>query len=246
MARFTDKYAVITGAAKGISKASTLLMAQQGLKGAIIADMNEEMAKKTACEIYEKTGCICHAFKVDVSKPKDIEALFSFARETLPAVDILVNGAGIFPHISIEDLDAEKWDHCMNINLRGTHLCSREAVTMMKAQQYGRIINIASLAARIGGTTAVYSATKGGVIALTKSYAYQLGKYNITANCICPGIIHTDMTADRSWDSMIPQTPLGRLGEVGDVADLIAFLASDEAKYITGTSIDINGGYYMA
>lgn len=247
MAQFTDKYAVLTGAAGGISKATALLMAQRGLKGAIIADLKKELAEKSAKEIQDQTGSICHGFAVDIANPKEIEALFKFAGEKFPTIHILLNGAGVCPTTPIEELDADKWDWCMNINLRGAHLCVREAIKFMKPQKYGKIVNIASVAARIGGIASAvsYAASKGGLVTATKCYAKVLGKFNINVNAVCPGVIKTAMTANTDYSGTIATIPLGRLGETDDVSEVIAFLASDESKYITGCGIDVNGGSFM-
>ena len=133
----------------------------------------------------------------------------------------------------------------MNINLRGAHLCVREAVKTMKEQRYGKIINISSLAARIGGiaSSVSYAASKGGLLAATKSYAKLLGTYGINVNAVCPGAVHTAMTAQTVYTA--DQIPLGRLGGTSDIAGVVAFLASDDAAYITGASLDVNGGQFM-
>lgn len=242
---FEGQYAIVTGGAGGIGFESARVLAQRGLSGVILADLNLEAAEKSAAQLEQETGCRCYAFKVNVAVPADIEALFAFAREKMPGLHILVNCAGVCPTTPLEDLDADKWDWCMNINLRGAHLCVREAIKTMKEQHYGRIINIASIAARIGGiaSSVSYAASKGGLLTATKSYAKLLAPYGINVNAVCPGVIRTPMTADTdySWD----QIPLGRLGETSDVAGVIAFLASEDSKYITGIGLDVNGGQYM-
>jgi 3-oxoacyl-[acyl-carrier protein] reductase len=133
----------------------------------------------------------------------------------------------------------------MDINLRGAHLCVREVIKIMEKQKYGKIINISSAAARIGGiaSSVSYAASKGGLLSATKSYAKVLGTYNINVNAVCPSVINTNMTANTNYSAA--GIPLGRLGETEDVAEVIAFLASDASKYITGQGIDINGGSYM-
>ena len=228
---FEGKYAIVTGGAGGISFESAKILAQKGLSGVVLADLNIEQATESAKKLEEETGCSCYPCQVDVSKPEDIEHLFEFALEKMPTFHILVNGAGVCPTTPIEDLDADKWDWCMNINLRGAHLCMREAIKTMKKQKYGKIVNISSVAARIGGiaSSVSYAASKGGLLSATKSYAKVLGEYNINVN--------TNYSA--------AGIPLGRLGETEDVAEVIVFLASDASKYITGQGIDINGGSYM-
>ena len=221
---FEGKYAVVTGGAGGISYEAAKTLAKKGLSGVVLADLNIEQATESAKKLEEETGCHCYPCKVDVSNPEDIEHLFEFALEKMPAV---------------------KWDWCMNINLRGAHLCVREAIKTMKKQKYGKIVNISSVAARIGGiaSSVSYAASKGGLLSATKSYAKVLGTYNINVNAVCPSVINTNMTANTNYSAA--GIPLGRLGETEDVAEVIAFLASDASKYITGQGIDINGGSYM-
>lgn len=242
--RFTGKYAVVTGGARGISFAAAERMASEGLAGVVLADLNGDQAKDSAEALRQRYGCEAHGIAVDVSKPESIEALFTQVSTLFPRLDILVNGAGVCPTTPLEDLDADKWDWCMNINLRGAHLCVREAIKPMKAQGSGAIVNIASLAARIGGiaSSVSYAASKGGLMTATYSYAKLLGQYGIRVNAVCPGVIHTAMTAGTDYSAA--GIPLGRLGETDDVAGVIAFLASDEARYITGQGIDVNGGTY--
>ncbi|KAB8286806.1 3-oxoacyl-ACP reductase [Bifidobacterium ramosum] len=243
--RFAGKYAVVTGGARGISYASAERMAVEGLAGVILADLNGEQAEQSASALDERYGCKAYGIKVDVAKPHSVEALFARTGELFPRLDILVNGAGACPTTPIEDLDADQWDWCMNINLRGAHLCVREAITTMKPQRSGAIVNIASLAARIGGiaSSVSYAASKGGLLTATRSYAKLLGQYGIRVNAVCPGVINTAMTAGTGYTAA--GIPLGRLGETDDVAGVIAFLASDDACYITGQGIDVNGGVYM-
>lgn len=242
---FEGKYAVVTGGAGGISYEAAKTLAKKGLAGVVLADLNIEQATKSAKKLEEETGCHCYPWKVDVSNPEDIEHLFEFALEKMSTVHILINGAGVCPTTPIEDLDADKWDWCMDINLRGAHLCVREVIKIMKKQKYGKIINISSVAARIGGiaSSVSYAASKGGLLSATKSYAKVLGTYNINVNAVCPSVIKTNMTANTNYSAA--GIPLGRLGETEDVAEVIVFLASDASKYITGQGIDINGGSYM-
>ncbi|TWH45525.1 SDR family NAD(P)-dependent oxidoreductase [Sporomusa sp. KB1] len=242
---FKGKYAVITGAAGGICKDTALCLAERGAAGIMIADLNYEKALATAQEIEDATGSRCLAFATDVSKPADIAALFAFTMEKFGAVHILVNGAGVCPTTKLEDLDAEKWDWCMNINLRGAHLCCREAIRIMKEQKYGRIVNIASMSYRVGGIAASvsYGASKGGLASATKTYAKLTAQDGITINAICPGLIMTDMTRNNGYSA--DGIPMGRLGEPRDVSTVIAFLASDDSRYMTGCTLDVNGGMYM-
>lgn len=199
--RFAGRYAVVTGGARGISYVAAECMAAEGLDGVILADLNGEQAEQSATALAERYGCKAYGIKVDVAKPHSIEALFARTGELFPRLDILVNGAGVCPTTPIEDLDADQWDWCMNINLRGSHLCVREAIKTMKPQRSGAIVNIASLAARIGGiaSSVSYAASKGGLLTATRSYAKLLGQYGIRVNAVCPGVINTAMTAGTGY-----------------------------------------------
>lgn len=242
---FAGKYAVITGAARGILKDTALCLAERGAAGIIISDLLYDVAETTAREIEQATGCHCHAFKTDVSKPDNIDALFAFTLEKFGTVHILINGAGICPTTPLEEVDAAQWDLVQNINLRGAHLCCREAIRIMRRQQYGRIVNIASMSMRVGAiaASASYAASKGGLAAVSKTYARLTAKDNITVNAIAPGLILTDMTRNNNYGT--DNIPMGRLGEPRDVSTVIAFLASDDSQYMTGCTLDVNGGMYM-
>ncbi|MGI5911699.1 MAG: SDR family NAD(P)-dependent oxidoreductase [Syntrophomonadaceae bacterium] len=241
MKQFENKYAVITGAGSGISRETASVLAERGAQGIILADLNLENANNAAREISTTTGCNCIPFKIDVSNPSEIESLFAFVGEKFGRVDILVNGAGIAPYLTIEEVDVDAWDKCININLRGTYLCAREAFFYMKAQKYGKIINVSSIAARIGGIASGinYVASKGGVVSLTYSLAKIGAKYNINANGVAPGVIATPLTASHNY------SPDTIIGQPRDVATVIAFLASEDAKHINGCTLEVNGGAYM-
>ncbi|MGI5911420.1 MAG: SDR family NAD(P)-dependent oxidoreductase [Syntrophomonadaceae bacterium] len=241
MKPFEGKYALITGAGSGIGRDTALLLAERGAKGIIIADLNLDSAVKAAEEITTATGCECLPFKVDVSIPSEIEALFAFAGEKFGTIHILVNSAGVLNYLSIDEVNVDVWDKTLNINLRGTYLCAREALKYMKAQNYGKIINVSSSAGRIGGIAAGidYTASKGGVIAMTYSLAKLGAAHNINVNGVAPGIIETPLSKNR------PPAPGVKVGLPRDVSTAIVFLASDEANHITGCTLDINGGTYM-
>lgn len=246
MNELLGNYAVITGAAGGIGAATAMTFAREGAKGIVIADLDVEKAEKTSALIRKETGCICIAVKVNVADYSDIKRLFEAAAEKFETLDILVNCAGICPVGSIEEIGEKEWDMAMNINLRSAYLCSREAFTIMKKKKYGKVINISSISGRIGGiaTGVNYAVSKGGIIALTMSLAKAVGPYNINVNCIAPGFIDTQMT--KSFNHFDPETvPLRRIGTPEDVADVIQFLASERSRYITGATVDINGGVFM-
>ena len=243
---FEGKYAVVTGGAGGISYEAAKTLAKKGLSGVVLADLNFEQATESAKKLEEEIGCHCYPCKVDVSNPEDIEHLFEFALEKMPAVHILINGAGVCPTTPIEDLDADKWDWCMNINLRGAHLCVREAIKTMKKQKYGKIINISSMWGITGGSCEVhYSAAKAAVIGFTKALAKELGPSGICVNCVAPGVIETEMNSHltkEDFDCLCEETPLERLGKPEEVAKTVRFLASENADFITGQVVNVDGG----
>jgi Dehydrogenases with different specificities (related to short-chain alcohol dehydrogenases) len=246
MNELAGKYAVITGAAGGIGFAVAKIFALEGATGIIMADMNIGRTEEMCEKIQIDSACKCVAIKTDVSSYNDIKNLFSEALKLFGTVDILVNCAGICPVGSIEEIGVTEWDKVMNINLRGSYLCSRDALAIMKEKRYGKIINLSSISGRIGGiaTGINYATSKGGILTLTMSLAKAAGPYNINVNGVAPGFIDTEMT--KNFTHFKAETvPLGRIGEPEDVADVILFLASERSKYVTGVTIDVNGGVFM-
>ncbi len=246
MGLLEKKIAVVTGAAAGIGAATALKMAEQGAGGLVIADIDFEKAAGTAVSIQEKTGCPCTPCKTDVSAVKDVEALFNLVLVQYGSLDVLVNCAGICTVGAIEDIGEKEWDRVMGVNVKGSYLCAREALRLMKPRRTGRIVNVSSLAGRVGGisTGINYATSKGAVITMTMSLAKAAGPFNINVNAVAPGSIDTAMT--RGVLHCDPETiPLKRIGTPEEVADVIVFLASDLARYITGGTIDVNGGMYM-
>ena len=165
-------------------------------------------------------------------------------------IDILVNNAGVMRPASVEDTTEEEWERIMNVNLKGTFICSKAVMEVMKKQKYGKIVNIASASGKIGGvaTGPHYSASKAGIICFTKTLARELAPYGINVNCVAPGPIDTPMFqlfSKETRESIIKRIPLGRIGEPRDVAEAVLFLVSDAAKYITGETLDVNGGFLM-
>ncbi len=246
MGLIDKKIAVVTGAADGIGAATALKMAEHGAEGLVIADIDLEKAAGTALRIHEKTGCQCTPCKVDVSSSKDVEALFSLVLAQYGTPDILVNCAGICSVAAIEDIGENEWDRVMGVNVKGSYLCAREALRLMKPRRTGKIVNVSSLAGRVGGisTGINYATSKGAVITMTMSLAKAAGPFNINVNAVAPGSIDTAMT--RGILRCDPETiPLKRIGTPEEVADVIVFLVSDLARYITGSTIDVNGGMFM-
>lgn len=240
-----NKVAVITGAAKGIGACCAKAFAQEGAACVFICDIDFERAKSTALSVAAINGCECIPIKVDVTDEKEVGTVFEIVMERCGRLDVLVNSAGICRIVSIDDLDIKSWDQTININLKGAFLFSREALRIMRVQKSGTIINIASQAGKIGGLTAGadYSASKAGLLCLTKTFAKNAAQYGITVNSVAPGLINTEMTATFGYD---PETiPLKRVGTPEEVADVVLFLGSHLARYVTGACVDVNGGMTM-
>jgi NAD(P)-dependent dehydrogenase (short-subunit alcohol dehydrogenase family) len=246
MFELKDKYAIVTGASGGIGAATALAFAREGAGGIIIADIDQKHAESTAAAITGETGVRCEFVETNIGKNEDIEKLFRKCIDYFGRLDILVNCAGVCNTFSIEEIDERQWDRLMSINLRGTYLCCREAYMIMKNQGSGKIVNVSSISGRIGGiaTGVDYATSKGAIVALTMSFAKTAGPYGVNVNAVAPGFIDTEMT--RTFTHFNPETiPLRRAGKPEDVADVITFLASDKSRYITGVTLDINGGHYM-
>jgi 3-oxoacyl-[acyl-carrier protein] reductase len=241
-----DKRMIITGAASGIGAACAQRSAEEGAAFILIADLNFEAASEKAKEIEAATGCKCVAVKTDVANEADIRNVFAEYLKNQDRLDVLVNCAGVGKLVDMNDITCDSWDLTMRINLRSVFLFSREALKIMEPQRYGRIVNMSSQAGKSGGIMIGmdYSASKGGVLSLTKSLARQAAPYNVTVNSVAPGLIATAMTAHFGYDAKA--VPLGRIGTPEEVADAVIFVASDMARYITGACIDVNGGILMS
>jgi len=238
------KNAVITGAARGIGLAIARKLAGQGLN-VIISDVLIDEAQKVAGEL-SGLGIKAIAVKADVSRREEAENLVKATIENLGSIDYLINNAGITRDNLLVRMSEEEWDLVLDINLKGTFLCSHFASREMMKNRFGRIVNIASVSGILGTAgQANYAASKAGVIALTKSLARELGKRNITVNAIAPGFILTEMTEklpDKVKEEYIATIPLARAGTPADIADAVGFLISPAASYITGTVLNVSGG----
>lgn len=239
--------AIITGGGRGIGKAIAESLARAGIN-IVVVDVNLDIAKEAAAEL-EKLSIKSMALKADVSNSSDVRSIFEDAVKEFEKVEILVNNAGITRDGLLLRMKEEDWDAVININLKGTFLCSKEAVKVMSKQRYGRIINIASVVAFMGNPgQANYSASKAGIVGLTKTIAKEYASRGITVNAVAPGFITTAMTdalPENVKQEMLKAIPMNKFGTVEDVANAVAFFASSEAGYITGQVIHVNGGMYM-
>ncbi|MFA6129937.1 MAG: 3-oxoacyl-[acyl-carrier-protein] reductase [Candidatus Omnitrophota bacterium] len=246
--RLKDKVALVTGGARGIGQAIALTFAREGAD-IVVADVNLEIAQKTALEI-EGLGRKALALEMDVTNYEKVEEGVNKILDKMGKVDILVNNAGITKDNLLLRMSQADWDAVINVNLKGTFNCIKAVSRPMIKQRSGRIISIASIIGLIGNPgQANYAASKAGIIALTKTVAKELASRNVNANAVAPGFIQTEMTAKLPEDikkKMLEAIPLAKLGTPQDVANTCLFLASDESSYITGQVITIDGGMVMA
>jgi 3-oxoacyl-[acyl-carrier protein] reductase len=243
-----DKVALVTGASQGIGRDTALALAEVGAKVAVAA-RNEEKLSALVADIAAAGGCGL-AVKMDVADAEQVKAGFKQVLEKFGRLDILVNNAAITRDGLAIRMKPDDWEAVLRTNLTGAHLCIQQALpTMMKARA-GRIINISSVVAQSGNAgQANYVAAKAGIIGLTKAIAIEIASRNITVNAVAPGFVETPMTdvlPDKVKEELKMRIPLGRMGSARDVAAAILFLASDEAGYITGHVLNVNGGMHLA
>jgi len=242
--RFTDRKAVVTGAGSGIGRVIALTFASEGAAVGIV-DVDVEAAQGVVAEI-EAGGGRGAAFALDVSDAEAVAVAMKAVTEKLGGLDILVNNAGITRDNLLIRMSPDDWDLVLKVNLKGAFNCTRAAVRPMMSARWGRIINIASVIGQVGNIgQANYAASKAGLIALTKTTAREFASRKITANAIAPGFIQTPMTerlSEKVIESLAAKILLKRLGRPEDVANLVAFLASDDADYITAQTINVDGG----
>jgi 3-oxoacyl-[acyl-carrier protein] reductase len=247
MRRFEGKRVIVTGGARGIGKATVIRFAAEGAS-VLLTDLQRDAAESAAREIAEATGATVYPFIGDVSSKADDLATIQFALEKMGGIDILVNNAGVYYEEPFEEITEDRWNEVMNIDLKGTFLMCQAAAPHMKEKRSGVIVNMASTNGLAGEWGyAHYNAAKAGVVLLTKTLAIELGPYNIRVNCVCPGYIVTETTQAMDSEEFVQnyintKIPLRRLGQPEEVASVIAFLASDEASFVHGTSILIDGG----
>jgi 3-oxoacyl-[acyl-carrier protein] reductase len=243
-----NKIALITGASGGIGRAISVLFAKEGAR-VVLCDLAGTGAGKVLSEIVSLKGNGM-VIEADVSDEKDVNSMFNSIVKKYGTLDILVNNAGVCRKVSIPDIEPDEWDSFMKINLKSVFLCSKEGFKIMKEKRYGKIINMGSLAAKMGGIVvgAHYSASKAGVLCFTKSLAQFSAPYDINVNAVAPGPVLTKMT--EAWGKEINETlreklPFKRFATPEDVAHTVLFLASDRSNYITGETINVNGGMLM-
>jgi 3-oxoacyl-[acyl-carrier protein] reductase len=239
--------ALVTGASQGIGQACALELAKRGAAVALCARNEEKLA--AARDEITAAGGQSEIFKLDVTSEDDIKSVMKRAIEKLGKIDILVNNAGITHDTLLLRLKRADWDRVIDTNLTSAYLCTQAVLSSMMKQRWGRIINITSINGQIGQTgQANYAASKAGLIGLTLSVAREVASRNITVNAVSPGYIETPMTAELNAelkDAMLKLVPLGRAGNPEDVANAVCFLASDDAQYITGHVLNVNGGLLM-
>ena len=243
-----DRIALVTGASQGIGRATALALAQAGAKVACAARNPAKLA--TVVTEITAAGGEAIAVPMDVAESEQIKTGFKQVLERFGRLDILVNNAAIARDGLAVRMKLEDWETVLRTNLTGAHICIQQALAVMMRQRSGRIINVASIVAQTGNAgQANYVAAKAGLIGLTKAIAVEIASRNITVNAVAPGFIATPMTdplPDKVKEELNARIPLGRMGKDVDVAAAIVFLASDEAGYITGHVLDVNGGMYMA
>jgi 3-oxoacyl-[acyl-carrier protein] reductase len=245
----TGKCAVVTGASRGIGRAIALELANQGAKVVVNYSGSEQKAMKVVDEI-KANGGEAIAVQANVSNAESVQQLMKTAVDTFGSLDILVNNAGITRDNLLMRMKDDEWDDVINTNLKGVFLCTKAVTRQMMKQRAGRIINISSIVGVAGNPgQANYVAAKAGVIGLTKTTAQELASRNILVNAIAPGFITTEMTdslPEELKEVMLKQIPLAKLGQPEDIAKAVAFFASDNANYITGQTLRIDGGMVMA
>ena len=246
--KLKDRVTIVTGGARGIGKAIALAFIREGAKVALV-DVDKEKLEVLKNEIEKEKGKVI-AIPCDIARSSEVKGLVGHVRTTFGRIDVLVNNAGIIRRGTIETVTEEDWDRVIEVNLKGTFNCCKAVVEIMKSQKYGKIVNVSSIAGKMGDITSApgYGPSKAGMDALTKTLARQLAQYGINVNGVAPHAIETEMSAQWSEErrkEIIASIPLGRLGKPEDVAEAVLFLASDQASFITGEILDVNGGALM-
>ena len=244
MQRLQDKVAIVTGAAQGIGWGTALKFMQEGAKVALW-DINEERGL-AAAKKGKENGYECAFYQVNTTDFQAVEDACKQVAEAFGRIDILINNAGITRDATLKKMTAAQWSEVLDVNLTGVFNCTKAVYPYMETNAYGRIINASSVVGLSGNFgQSNYAATKAGLIGMTQSWAREFGRKGITVNAVAPGFIATEMVStipDKVLDMFRSKTPLGRLGQVEEVANVYCFLASDEASFITGTTLSVDGG----
>jgi 3-oxoacyl-[acyl-carrier protein] reductase len=242
------RVAIVTGGTRGIGRAIAYRLAEEGVNLAISYRSNDDAAEETAQKV-RSDSVECELFKGDVSSPEDVEALFKGVSDAFERVDILVNNAGITRDNLMMRMKEEEFDEVLRTNLKGTYLCTRAALRPMVRARWGRIVNVSSVVGLVGNAgQANYAASKAGIIGFTKSVAREVAQRGITVNAVAPGYVETELTGslpENVKEQIRNQVPAGRFGEPEEVAEVVAFLVAEEAGYVTGQTIAVDGGMTM-
>lgn len=248
--KLKGKKAIITGSTKGIGKAIALSLASEGCQ-VVVTGRDKEQVEKTAQEIKTASGTMAYPIQIDLQKEGSAEQLLQIGREILGDIDILVNNAGIWPTSYVTDMQKDEFEKTMYLNLEVPYILSRNAANyFLENKKKGKIIHIVSQAAFHGSTTghAHYAASKAGLVAFMISQAREVAKYGININAVAPGMVDTDMVRDnvlKNEEYYKNRIPVGRLAKPEEIADIVTFLASERADYLTGITIDATGGMLM-
>ncbi len=246
-----EKVALVTGGTRGLGKAICLALAAEGAKVAVNYRRNPELAETVVEQLGDVHGLEATAVLGDVSSENDVAEMFRHVEERLGRIDVLVNNAAVCPTCDVKDMAESQWSHTVAVNLTGAFLTSREMVRhLLSAGRPGRIVNVSSQAAFRGSTTghAPYDASKGGMISLTVSLAREVARHGIAVNAVAPGMMLTEMTSatlKSNEEKYLGRIPLHRIGTTAEVADVVVFLASERASYMTGATVDVSGGMLM-
>ena len=243
---FSGKIAVVTGAAQGLGEAIAKRFLNDGIPGVALLDLNEEVLAATAVRLNPEGNRVLPV-ACDVSDPDSVAQAFQAVERRFGTVDILVNNAGITRDAMSYKMTASQFDAAGKVSLDGSFYCVQQVVNGMRKRGYGRIVSMSSLASRGNVGQLNYASAKAGIIAMTQTLSMELGRYNITANCVAPGMINTDIiktVPEKNMNAILSNIPMRRVGEPEEVASLVAFLASDEASYISGQCVRITGGWF--
>lgn len=242
--KLENKVVIVTGSAGGIGRGIAEQLAKEGAN-VVIADISVEKAQQTAEEISKEYGVKTLAVKANIANSEEVKNMFNKTIEEFGEYDAIVNNAGINRDRMIHKMSYEEWDQVIAVNLTGTFYCTQEAVKYLRERGKGYIVNISSGSWLGNIGQANYAASKAGVVGLTKTVSRELARKGVTANAICPGFIESDMTKamnEDAWNVMMNKIPMGYAGKPSDVGKLVAFLVSDDARYITGEVINVGGG----